>query len=484
MKVTYNVLTEPWIQAVRKDGTTVFLGIRDVLLQAHELLSVTDASPLVEFGYYRLLSTFLMDALRPESIYDIKDLLAEGRFSEDVIDQYIQLCEEEGVSFNLFDEKRPFLQAAYNEALDGERKPSAYLDYTIPTGNNHVHFDHLTRNKPLSFAAALRQLAPIYLFATAGVKGYPSSINAAPPFFAVIKGKCLFEALVYLLVPTEELQFPLDTPPVFWRNNAEITPKASVATTSYLFGLLFPARRVLLIPNESEKTVSEIYYSQGLNFCQPDNWTDPSVAYYIGNSGRVPRRPNLERPVWLNLCDLIDVYGHLAPHCISLYQRINDSKPVDAKICLYGVATNKASYVGLAYHDFSIPLIVMQSQERIDVLRECIRVSEETAKTINSCLQCKAIPKGTELVQNCKKRFYNSGETAIWRLCKEDLSADRFDGNACIRNWKKTISEIGRTSVEETINGLNLQAAQFVQLQKNLSYWYYYLNQLRKEDDA
>lgn len=484
MQVTYNVLTEPWIQAVRKDGTTVFLGIRDVLLQAHELLSLTDASPLVEFGYYRLLSAFLMDALRPESVYDIKDLLAEGRFSKEKIDRYIQLCEGEGVSFNLFDEKRPFLQAAYNKEWDSERKPSSYLDCTIPTGNNHIHFDHLTRKEPLSFAAALRRLAPIYLFSTAGVKGYPSSINAAPPFFAVIKGKCLFEALAYLLVPTEELRMPLDTPPVFWRNFAEITPKATVTTTSHLFGLLFPARRVLLIPDANGKTVSEIHFSQGLNFCQPENWTDPSVAYYIGNSGRIPRRPNLERPVWLNLCDVIDVYGHLAPCCISLYQRINDRKPVDANICLYGVATNKASYVGLAYHDFSIPLIVMQSQERIDVLRECIRISEENAKTIGSCLQCKAIPKGTELVRNCKKCFYNSGETAIWRLCKEELSADSFDGNACIRKWKKTISEIGRKSVEETIAGLNLQAAQFVQLQKNLSFWYKYLNQLRKEDDV
>ncbi|MBL8065520.1 MAG: type I-E CRISPR-associated protein Cse1/CasA, partial [Chthonomonadaceae bacterium] len=68
---TFNVLTEPWIPVIRLDGTRDELGILPCLEQAHELREIRDPSPIIEFGLYRLLVAFVLDALvmadkRPE----------------------------------------------------------------------------------------------------------------------------------------------------------------------------------------------------------------------------------------------------------------------------------------------------------------------------------------------------------------------------------------------------------------------------------
>ena len=142
MRASFNVLDQAWIPVVRMDGQEELLGIRETLDCAHELREISSASPLEEYGLYRFLGLFLMDALRPESEEDIEDLLASGCFDRTAIEDYIALCQSEGVSFDLFDEERPFLQSKYDPAIDGEPKPVSVLDFTRASGNNHTHFDH------------------------------------------------------------------------------------------------------------------------------------------------------------------------------------------------------------------------------------------------------------------------------------------------------------------------------------------------------
>ena len=340
MKIQYDLLREPWIPVQDQEGKMQYLGIWDTLLHAHELQGIVDGSPLVEYSLHRLLSVFLMDALRPEEVFDIEDLLDEGEFPEDTLAEYIKQCADEGTTFDLFDEKRPFLQTPYREEWDKERKSVRYLDCRIPTGNNHVHFDHLNKGEKISFGEAARLLAVCPLFITAGAQGYPSSVNAAPPFFTVIKEENLFKTLVNLLIPIEEIE-NFDSIPVYWRADIPVEPKKKVTRTSWLYGMFFPARRVLLLPEEDG--IREIYYSQGMNFCEPANWTDPHVTYRYGKDGRFPWRPNGKRAVWRNLYDLVNVQEHHAPKILELYSRREGSGKV--QICLYGVETSQCSFI-------------------------------------------------------------------------------------------------------------------------------------------
>ena len=111
MRPSFNVLNDPWIPVVAQDGERSLLGIRETLRRAPELKEISVVSPLEEFSVYRFLSVFLMDALRPKRSSTIKKLLRQGSFDMEQIEAYISLCEEEGVSFDLFDEQRPFMQS-------------------------------------------------------------------------------------------------------------------------------------------------------------------------------------------------------------------------------------------------------------------------------------------------------------------------------------------------------------------------------------
>ena len=128
MRVSFNVLDAPWIPVVASDGSRELLGIRETLRRAPELKEVSTVSPLEEFSIYRFLSVFLMDALRPKRVSAISTLLKQGMFDMDKIEEYISLCESEGVSFDLFDEKRPFMQSAYVKEWDKEPKSISVID--------------------------------------------------------------------------------------------------------------------------------------------------------------------------------------------------------------------------------------------------------------------------------------------------------------------------------------------------------------------
>lgn len=74
MSIRFDLIAEPWIPVVNGDETISYVGIWDALQTAAESKGISDASPLVEFGLYRLLSVFLMDALRPEDQFALEDL--------------------------------------------------------------------------------------------------------------------------------------------------------------------------------------------------------------------------------------------------------------------------------------------------------------------------------------------------------------------------------------------------------------------------
>lgn len=475
MKKKYDLMSEPWIPVVDLEGNRLQLGIRNVLLKAHTLREVSDASPLIEYGLYRFLITLTMDAFRPETIDDIEDLLETGQFSEDAIRDYELVCLNEGVSFDLFDENRPFLQATPNAQWDGKKKPAVYLDCTIPTGNNHTHFDHLGKTSGLSFPRAAAKLIPCSLFATARLKEYPSSINAAPPYFTVIKGKNLFETLAHQMVPLEEIEC-FDEPPVLWRSDMVVEPKKQITTTSWLYGMLFPARRIRLLPNWDTMTVDEIYFGQGMNFCEAGNWLDHYVTYRVGKEGRFPWRPNGEKAVWQNLCDLIDTSGKHAPVSVQLFQRIHGRKPVMMNISLYGVQTNQASYTQVFSYDLQLPIFLMRDEQRISFVREMIGQTEETVRRLRYSLTYKDVP--ANVVSQTVQQFLQRSEISFWEEIGTRLSQDDVDIDECAKRWTGNLKRSAMKSVDEAFNSLQLHSKAWIALYAQQNTLVKYLNAL------
>ena len=88
MRPYYSLLDEPWLTAVTLTGEHISCGIRQILQQAHTMRALTDASPLVEYGLHRLLCVLLMDALRPQELEDLEELLDKGPVSYTHLDVY------------------------------------------------------------------------------------------------------------------------------------------------------------------------------------------------------------------------------------------------------------------------------------------------------------------------------------------------------------------------------------------------------------
>ena len=421
MSVSFNVLDAPWIPVVDFDGNRVLLGIRETLRCAAELKEISIVSPLEEFSVYRFLCVFLMDALRPKRRSAIKNLLKQGFFDMEQIEAYIALCEGEGVSFDLFDEKRPFMQAAYIKEWDKEPKPVSGLDCFLPSGNNHLHFEHeRVESRSVSMEKAARLLLTIQQFCTAGAQGYPSGVNASPPYFGVVKGANLFETLVCMLLPIQSVEIPFDEPPVIWRSKEPIVPKKTVVQTSWLRGMLFPARRVSMIEPKEGGKISQIYLSQGENFVNKETWTDPFVSYRTLDTGRVPLRPKGEKPIWRSLFDIIDVKGNHASQLLTQYVRMADAPY--ACVTLYGVETSQASYLEIMRHDLRFRSDITEREEVIDLLKQAVKAAERLANKLRLCLRDdNVVPENVS--KDTINRFYDRCALAFWQLCEDCAAA-------------------------------------------------------------
>ena len=77
MTASFDLISQPWIPCVRRDGTTAEFGLRDVLVQAHALRELGGESPLVTAALHRLLLAILHRVFGPDG-YDAWYALAGG----------------------------------------------------------------------------------------------------------------------------------------------------------------------------------------------------------------------------------------------------------------------------------------------------------------------------------------------------------------------------------------------------------------------
>lgn len=373
--MTFNVLTEPWIPM--SNGET--LSLLDALEGARALEGVECASPLETVAVDRLMIAFLMDALQLKSRDDRLAPLRQGNFDMAAIRAYASRCEAEGASFDLFDAKRPFMQAAYDPELDKERKSAAILALGIPSGNNHVFFDHAPEAR---FAPdeALRQMLTAYLFCTAAAQGYSSSVNNTPCVYVLHHGETLLETLTLNMVSQAECGNIAWGKPA-WCESGEVTPKKEFADVSMLQALTWQPRRATLIAGEY-RIVSEVYWQQGHNFKGNALWRDPHVPYRMLKNGEYASlKPQPGRAFWRDL-------GALAASREDRYGRpplVVANAPEDRplyRLSMTGLVTSNASLLDLDAEEMNLPRSVLEDEDRGDMLREDLLFFEDCAQAL------------------------------------------------------------------------------------------------------
>ncbi len=297
---SFNVLAEAWVPVARSDGVVTELGVLSCLEQAHELVEIKDPCPIVEFGLYRLLVAFVLDALiladrRPRDRYDLEELLDEGSFDPHLFHEYVQAC---GNVFDLFDAERPFLQMVMSPA--DRPKPLAGLFPVIPSGIGAIHWHHYPEDAwEVSPAEAARLLTTIAPFMTAGGQGMSPSINGAPGVYVLPVGRNLYETLV-LNLPLREGQEGGDGA-VAWRNKSAPGQERTEATT--VEALTWRPRRIQLLPTAGADASRESAVRVGrMRFAKGDStrfrWIDANLAYQYEGARVTPVRMRENRSLW------------------------------------------------------------------------------------------------------------------------------------------------------------------------------------------
>jgi CRISPR system Cascade subunit CasA len=306
-KPSFDVLTEPWIPVIDVSGGVIReVGLLHCLQDAHRLKEIREPSPIVEFGLYRLLVAFVLDMLifsgeRPETSFDLKELIAIGNFDQNVIDEYLKNC---GDVFDLFHPEKPFLQT---KIKNKNPKPLAGLYPPVPSGTNVLHWHH----KPetclrVNAKGAARLLTTVAPFMTSGGAGLPPSINGAPPVYSLPVGKNLFETLI-LNIPLREQDSGTGT--VEWRSDRIPGEERNQATATE--SLTWRPRKIQLIPEidqNGEIFVEKMFFEKGDKTRL--KWIDANVAYRFEKDNIKPLRIKENSPLWRDAGSLLLVNGY------------------------------------------------------------------------------------------------------------------------------------------------------------------------------
>lgn len=430
----YDIRYEPWLPVLMRDGSHQNISLAEAFSQAPDIEKFDGLNPMEAFSVHRFLVLMIMDAYRPETIEDILDLLENQNFDDEIIQAYFTLCQNEGVSFDLFDVKHPFMQAPYDAAYDTKvhLKSVAVLDYTLPSGNNPVHFVHQFENESvMNPDKAFIELLTNLIFCTSGLQG-PSGVYGAPPVFFVPQGKNLFETLVLSMTPLHDDDLAEDAEKTLWRSEKRIIPKKVVTQTSFWYGMFFPSRRILL--QEEKRKVCQVYYQAGLNFEGYESWHDPYVLYERDKKGnRSSLKPSLDTEAWRHIGTLMADFS-LDPIILQQLVDILEEYP-DKKIQImtFGAVTNQASYEYLRQGSLQLDVRIAKDYCKSQLICHAVEQAQLDAEVLSNGLQ--DMIEDAPGISSYICRFYALCEAPFYKL--SDSLAIAENGDECCRNLKK-----------------------------------------------
>jgi CRISPR system Cascade subunit CasA len=447
----FNILTQPWIPVLTLSGVRKELGLLDTLEQAQNLRELDIPNAMDEYSLYRFLILFLMAVYRPRNADDLLYILDANCIDRNRLQKYLKICQDEGVSFDIFDEKRPFLQSPFDPRWDTDKnlKSVAELDYTRASGNNPVHFDHTyEKDACMTPAQAARGLLTVQLFCTAGTHR-PSNVYRKPPLFFLIKGKTLLETLVFSMVP---IPLGQDSPLELWRCTDPVEPEKKVVSTSLLYGMLFPSRRVRLVGNNGQ--VRNVYFQAGLDYVAYDAWTDPHVAYVWrkGKKGEKERHaidPSDDKEPWRNIGTITENFAEQAPTIFNQYQKNfkDELDRIQMDVMIFGVVTEQYSHLSIQRGELQLDTRITESPEKCHLISEAVKYAENVAdylrKTLNQlCAKQQQFRKNE--IQSVLRSYYSEcGKLFDKQLCFQVATADTDDDKQNVAsNWGQAVQKV------------------------------------------
>ncbi|OYN89424.1 type I-E CRISPR-associated protein Cse1/CasA [Parenemella sanctibonifatiensis] len=397
MSHSFLLTEESWLPVMSTDGKEL-RSLRTALRDAGDLVGLATDEPLAILPMVRLLSAVVIASHDITSADDIASLWETGKFTEGLIDEYLDAWQG---SFDLFGD-RPFYQVPGIEPLSGGPRNARSIRLDVASGNNvplfSAEFDASTT--PLSFAEAALALIINHGYDTAsiktGMKNDPiaksgkTTGNPTGPLGQlggiVPWGRNLFETILLNIPfgPTSGEARPA------WER--EWTASWEVKQPQgYLELATWQSRRIRFWPNEDGDAVSGVVVGAGdrLLFAPPD--MEPHTRWREAKSG--PDRPmrwSAGQPAWRGLDSLVAFEGESRTSLLlrQIREYSDDWLPWDYPlnlICVAATYGNQSAIIEDVHLDsLPLPVAALAVDRSVrDALSEVARRAEEVRRAIN-----------------------------------------------------------------------------------------------------
>ncbi|MEW5721732.1 MAG: type I-E CRISPR-associated protein Cse1/CasA [Thermodesulfobacteriota bacterium] len=295
MKAQFNLIDEPWIPCLDRNGKTTDHSLRDTLFRAHELNEIVHVSPLVVSALHRFLLAVLHRVYGPKNMGAWVELWAKGRWSEEALRDYLEKWRDR---FYLFDQERPFFQFANiykKHKVPADPRFVQSLAQELASGNNKVLFDHTHEHVAVSWtpAEAAKYLLAYQAYAIRGgishVSGEETVYFRDAPltrgYTVLALGDNLFETLALNLISesTRKFESPKDDA-LFWeKTNMQKPHKDGNTPAGYLDYLSWPSRKIKLFLDQNGRVSKcQVQQHYPLSGQTPQ---DPFKAYRMVKKG-------------------------------------------------------------------------------------------------------------------------------------------------------------------------------------------------------
>ncbi|MEU9707098.1 type I-E CRISPR-associated protein Cse1/CasA [Streptomyces sp. NPDC047967] len=323
----FDIRTRPWIP-VRTDGHVDLVGLRELLLRAHEFTALAVALPPAAAGLMRMLYALAARIAGLDTCDDAKSwnkkrhalLSRPVGFPADAVDSYLDF---HGSRLFLFDSQRPFLQDPRLVDQAPSRSGVNKLVMARPSGNNPVFIGHFTDDAPVPMAAEealLHLIAQLYYGPsgqctprTVGGERYGNTMGG--PLRRTIsfhpQGRTLYESLLLGIPKPAHWPQPgseAGTDGCPWERKELLDPLVPPPPATGPLSMLTERHQhaILLTPNAQGTAVVDATITWALRQKRPESGKEPYLIWDEGKDGTVrPRDASVERALWRDLDALI-----------------------------------------------------------------------------------------------------------------------------------------------------------------------------------
>lgn len=404
---SFNLVVEPWLPCLVRDGPPRELSLREALLRAHELESLNDASPLNTAALHRLLLAIVHRVFGPADRHAWAALWKRGHFPAEPLEQYLSAWQHR---FDLFDAKRPFYQDA---SIDPQSAgPITRLLPEQASEGAPTLFDHSldAALTPLAPSAAARALVAYQAFALGGTvsreKGDSPSDIAAPLVkgaVTLVRGPTLFHTLLLNAVrydPTRDQPFHTqgeDRPA--WEHDHAARP-GERWPAGYLDYLTWQSRRIrLFLADEAgQMGVTRVAIWKGCRL--PEQWQpwtrEPMLAFKRRQQAKANDMPWLpvgftdHRVLWRDSLALVQSVADqtVRPRVLEWVNGLVEDELLDQAATLpldiLGMQSNQARVLLWRHERLLLPLRYLGDEALVTALGIALHDAERVGEALRS----------------------------------------------------------------------------------------------------